>query len=301
MNKNKEESIEDLPSELHTTQYLIERIKQLQSEVESLRIELRNIKRIPSGKIGIALIIPGIISLVYSIILESQILAFIGLSLTFWGTLFFFIKPIRYVKGDLLDSAAISSYSTINRIIRDLKVRSKGYYIPPYPKNVYLPEHLKGLKEMIVFIPARSKSDMPSIEEMARSKFLLKNPSGICISPPGIGLLTLLEKELGREVSEMEFEAMAEVLPSIITETLQLASEVEIKGKGKYVYLRISDSIYRNLYSEGSESVHFLGCPLASALVCAIAKNTGKIVTIQRSRLSLDKKTVEFWCRFVEG
>src|SRR3989304_6704819 len=109
-----------------------------------------------SSKIGVVFLISGISSLIFSIYSESQILALIGLGLTFWGVLFFLLTSVRYVEGSLLNSTAVASYSTIDRIIKDFKYTGKGYYIPPYPRDVYLPEHLKGLKDTVVFISAEN-------------------------------------------------------------------------------------------------------------------------------------------------
>jgi len=297
------EETEDKSVELKNTQYLIETIKQLQTDIEKLKLELRKARRIPSGKIGIIFIVPGALSLIFSILNNSQVLAFIGLGLTFWGALFFFVRPIKYVKSSLLDSTAISSYSTIDRIIKDLKYKGKSYYIPPYPKEVYLPEHLKGLKNMIVFISADSGPDMPSIEEMAKSGFLLENPKGICVAPPGLGFLTQFEKELRTDITKLDLKELCETLPPIILENFQLAKEIEMKTEKNQVHLKIFDSIYTNLYGreQNLKSVHFLGCPLISAITCAIAKTTGKIVTIYRDNVSPDGQTIEAWLRFVEG
>lgn len=289
--------------QLMTTQYLVEALKQLQVENEKLRFELRKLKRIPSGKLGILFIIPGALALIFSITTESHVLAFIGLGLTFWGALFFFVKPVKYVKSELLDSTAISSYSTIDRIIKDLKYKGTSYYIPPYPKEVYLPEYLKGLKDMIVFISADSSSDMPSIEEMAKRRFILENPRGICVAPPGSGLLTQLEKALRTNFTKLNLESLCENLPKTVVEDLQIAKEMEMKTERKHVYVKISDSTYKNLYDrkKNLKSVHLLGCPLVSAIACAIAKTTGKIVTIYKDEVSSDNKTIEAWYRFVEG
>jgi hypothetical protein len=297
------EETEDKSVELKNTQYLIETIKQLQTDIEKLKLELRKARRIPSGKIGLIFIVPGALSLVFSILKNSQVLAFIGLGLTFWGALFFFVRPIKYVKSTLLDSTAISSYSTIDRIIKDLKYKGKSYYIPPYPKEVYLPEHLKGLKNMIVFISADSGPGMPSIEEMAKSGFLLENPKGICVAPPGLGLLTQFEKELRTDITKLDLKELCETLPPIILENFQLAKEIEMKTEKNQVHLKIFDSIYTNLYGreQNLKSVHFLGCPLISAITCAIAKTTGKIVTIHQDNVSPDGQTIEAWLRFVEG
>jgi hypothetical protein len=297
------EETEGKTAELTTTQYLIETIKQLQTDIENLKLELREVRRIPSGKIGIILIIPGVLSLISAVLNNSQVLAFIGLGLTFWGALFFFVRPVRYVRSSLLDSTAISSYSTVDRIVKDLKYKGKSYYIPPYPKEVYLPEYLKGLKEMVVFISAGGDTGMPSIEEMAESRFLLENPKGICVAPPGLGLLTQFEKELRTDLTKLELSELCESLPQLILENFQLAKEIEMKTEENQVHLKISDPIYKNLYSreENLKSVHFLGCPLVSAIACAIAKTTGKIVTIHRDITSPDGETIEVWYHFIEG
>jgi len=293
---------EDKSSEITTTQYLIETIKQLQADNENLKLELKKVKGIPSGKIGLALVIPGVLALIFSIINNSNILAFIGLGLALWGSLFFFVRPVRYVQSSLLDSTAISTYTTIDRIVRDLKFKGKSYYIPPYPKEVYLPEYLKGLKEPVVFMSADT-GGTPSIEELAKSKFLLENPNGICIAPPGLGLSTQFEKELRKDITKLQLGELCESLPPLIVESLRLAKEVEMKAEDNQIHAKIFDSAYKNLYTteENLKSVHTLGCPLVSAIACAIAKATGKIITIQKDSISPDGQTLEVWYRSVEG
>ena len=293
---------EDKTSELTTTQYLVETIKKLQTENENLKIELRKAKGIPSGKIGLAFVILGALALVFSVTNNSNILAFIGLGLTFWGALFFFIRPIKYVQSSLLDSTAISTYTTIDRIIKDLKLKGKSYYIPPYPKEVYLPEYLKGLKDPVVFISADT-GGMPSIEELAKGKFILDNPNGICVAPPGLGLLTQFENQLRKDIAKLKIEELCETLPPTIIENLHLAKEVEMKILENNIYVKITDSTYKNLYisDENLKSIHSLGCPLVSSIACALAKSTGKMITVQEDRISPDGLTIEVWYRLVEG
>lgn len=292
---------EEKSSQIATTQYLVEMIKQLQTENEKLKLELKKTRGIPSAKIGLAFTIPGAIALIFSITSNSNVLAFIGLSLTFWGALFFFIRPVKYVQSSLLDSTALSTYTTIDRIIKDLKFKGKSYYIPPYPKEVYLPEYLKGLKEPVVFISADT-GGTPSIEELAKSKFLLENPNGICIAPPGLGLSTQFEKELRKSVTKIRLDELCESLPPIIVESLQLAKDVEMKAENNQIHAKIFDSAYKNLYTieENLKSVHTLGCPLISAIACTIAKTTGKMTTIQKDSISTDGQTLEVWYGFVE-
>jgi len=300
--------------------YYLEKINNLQKEVENLR----RIKasRTSLGRIGIVFIVVGALALIFSTFSlneifyqtplapvlpnttygNPQVLAFIGLGLIFWGTLFFLIRPVHYVQSSLLDATAISSYLTMDRIIKDLGYESKIFYIPPYPEEVYLPEHLKGLKELIAFISVNENNKLPSIEEMAKSKFITKDPEGICITPPGLGLLNQFEKEARVNLLKMDFEELCESLPKLILDNFQLAEEIEIEPKGNLIHLKIIDSVYKKLYYERElKSVYLLGCPLVSAIICAIAKNSGKAVSIQNIGISPYDQTIEVKCRLIEG
>ena len=286
-----------------TVKYLIESLQAVQKENELLKIQLQKSRKIPSGKIGFLLLIIGALALTGSLFTSSTVLAFIGLGLTFWGALFFFIRPIKFVKGTLLDSTAISSYTTIDRIIDDLGYKGKALYIPPYPKDIYLPEYLKGLKEMTVLISAEDTTTMPTIEEMAKKQFILENPKGICITPPGFGVMSLFEKELRTDFTKINPENLPDTLPKLIMSNLELARNVEIYDEKNLLHVKIEDSIYKDLYSPERrlKSVHLLGCPLASAIACALSKASGKLVTITKDTASPDLATIELWYQTLEA
>lgn len=292
----------DKESEKATIQYLMGTIEELQKENEILRREALKSKRKPSGKIGFILLAVGALTLIGSVAKDSQVLAFIGLGLAFWGALFLFTRPIKFVKSTLLDSTAISSYTTIDRIIQDLDYKGRPIYVPPYPKEAYLPEYLKGLKEMTVFIPAEDILATPTLEEMAKKQFLLKNPKGICIAPPGFGLINLFEKELKTGFTRIDVERLYNSLPTIVIENLELAKELEIKPENSLIHLKMVDSAYKDLYSreKGFKSIHSIGCPLTSAIAGVLAKTTTKLVTIAKDTVSPDLKTIEVWFQTLE-
>jgi len=292
----------DKESEQATVQYLMETLENLQKENEILKRDILKSKRTPSGKIGYTLLAIGALTFVGSVVTASTVLAFIGLGLTFWGALFLFARPIRFVRSGLLDSTAISSYTTIDRIIQDLNYKGKPIYVPPYPKEAYLPDHLKGLKEMIVFIPAEDVAAMPTIEEMARKQFLVKNPKGICIAPPGYGLVSLFERELKAEFTQINLDKLYNALPTIIVNNLELAKEFEINSEKDLIHVKIIGSVYGGLYTDeqGIKSIHSIGCPLTSAIACALAKTTGA-VTIVKDLISSESKTIEVWYQTLEA
>ena len=285
-----------------TVEYLMETLQNLQRENEVLKRDSLKTKQAPSGKIGFILLAIGALTLFGSVVSNSTVLAFIGLGLTFWGALFLFVRPIKFLPRTLLDSTAISTYPTIDRMVEDLGYKGKPIYIPPYPKKAYLPEYLRGLKEMIVFIPAEDIVAMPTIDEMVKKQFLLKNPKGICIAPPGYGLISLFEKELKTEFTEIDMERLYNGLPTIIVNNLELAREFEIRPEHNLIYIKIIDSVYKDLFSseQGFKSVHSIGCPLTSAVACALSKTTGKPVSIVKDTVSPDLRTIEVWYQTLE-
>jgi hypothetical protein len=294
--KERQRTVEEpgVPAELESVRQLADSLQQLQAEVRSLKHELQAVKKRSASRIGVIFTVPGIFSLVYSVLKQSPVLAFIGLGLTFWGALFFLVRPIAYVRGSLLNTAAAPLYSTIDRIIKDLNYKGRGLYIPPYPMDMYLPEHLKGLKETIVFISADADSNLPSVEEMATSKFATKNPKGIILIPPGSGLMEQFEQSMGADLTKISLEDFCTSLPQIILENFQLAKDIEMITENGQVHLKTTDSVYKSLYrDEKLKSLRLLGCPLTSAVACAIAKAIGKPVFVQSINVSPDEQTIE--------
>jgi hypothetical protein len=123
--KQKTTELNGIPAELESTKQLAESVDQLQQEILRLKEQLQTLNRRSATRTGIVFAIPGILSIVFSIISQSQVLAFIGLGLTFWGALFYLVRPIAYVRGSFLSTTATTYYQTIDRIIRDLGCKGK--------------------------------------------------------------------------------------------------------------------------------------------------------------------------------
>lgn len=264
---------------------------------------LQTKKQIPSNKLGLTFVIVGALSLIYSFVVDSSILAFIGLGLTFWGALFLFARSTKFVRSNVLESSVVSFYAAFDRITNDLNYTGKPVYIPSYPKGTYLPEYLEGLKEMVIFISSKDSATMPAVEELAKKRFLVKNPEGMCFSPPGFGLLRLFENELRIDFTKIDRETLYDSLPTIIVNNLELAGNFEIVDEQELIHVKISGSVYSGLYSKewNLNSVQSLGCPLVSAVICALAKTTGKRLTIAETKISQDLKTIDLWYHIVEG
>ena len=278
--------------------------------LEDLKMENGLLKRQPlrtkqplSSRIGLVFLFSGALVLFASYFATSTVLAFIGLGLTFWGGLFLFARPVKFVRSIILDSTAVSSYATIDRITESLDYSGRPIYVPPYPKGAYLPDYLRGLKEMIVYVPAQDEVTVPAIEEMARKQFLVKNPKGICVPAPGYGLVGLIEKEMKDELAHVDVDRLFNNLQTIITKGLELAREFEINRENGLIHIKVLDSVYQNLYSAelGLKSIHSMGCPLTSVVACALAKTTAKLVTIVKDTVSPDLRSIEVWYQTLEA
>jgi len=256
-----------------------------------------------SVMIGAVFIIFGIVSIDFSIFYTSQILALIGLGLTFWGVIFFLIMPKSYFDALLLTSAlypeyltsiVYPEYSTFDRITNDLECK-KGYYIPTLPSGAAVPRHLKGLKDPVVFVSADADFQMPSIEDISKGKFLLAKSKGALLTPPGLGLLKQIEKKMKTNLNGLSINRICEVLPAVILEDFALAKDITMSDEAEHIHLTVRNSIYKSLYNleGGSRSARLLGCPIASAIACILAQASGKIVTIAETQASPDESTIE--------
>ena len=245
---------------------------------------MKRVSRKNNSSVGISAIflVTGVFLLVYSMIAGMQIAAFIGLGLTFWGAVFAVARNRKAVDSRLLDGTAVSSYSTLDRMINDLNYNGQGYYIPAYPQDVPIPEYLTNLKEPVVFI-SEQFDGKPAVEELASGKFLSEKTHSIFITAPGSGLMAQMERQLHLDFSKTNLEELCYILPRCVTGGLNLAKSVDLKAMDTGANFRAIGILYESLYNSERplKSVHILGCPLVSAVACALAKTTGKTVIIK--------------------
>jgi hypothetical protein len=243
--------------------------------------------------IAIIFIFVGIALFILSVFLVSQIVCILGLGLTFWGALFLLIPPLKHVEASFLITSSLPDYMTIDRMLKNLTSRNEAYNIPSCPRDIYLPEHLEGLKEMVTFIPAEHADGIAEIEDIARGKFIIEKPKGILIASPGVGLLDKMEQKHNTDFTKIPLSELDETLPNLLSE-LYLAKEIEMTTNENEIILKINGSLYNSLYSQkyNLKSVNLLGCPLVNAAACVIAKSTGKPTMIQEIKVTPNGKTI---------
>jgi len=256
---------------------------------------MRNRKRNPSETVAYALLISGTIALITSIVYSSSILAFTGLGLTFWGALLLYIKPTKYVKTSLLDSTTISSLKTVDQIITDLNYKGKAIYLPP--------RYLKETKSGKVFISSKKNLSIPTVEEIAEEKVFLKNAKGMCLTPPGLGLVNLYENELRKDFTKVDLNYLQNNLPKLFIEDLEIAENLEINKEDNTIKVKITGSINKDLCNDARKLPNIcgsLGCPICSSIAIALTRATGKLIFIEKTEVPKDGETIEANFRLLE-
>jgi hypothetical protein len=245
-------------------------------------------------RVAAVFIVAGAFMLLLALVFSLQVEAFIGLGLVFWGAIFAVAKNGKFVESSLLDSTTKSSYSTFDRMISDLKLNGKAYYIPPYPADATLPQYLANLKEPVVFI-SEGLDGKPSVEELAAGKFLSEKSRGVFVASPGSGIMTQMEKVLHADFNRVDLEDIPDVLPKVLTEQLNLAKAAKMNIKDNVVSFKAIGVIYESLYRPQPPmiSVATIGCPVVSAVASAIAKSSGKTVVVKEQMIAANSCGVQ--------
>jgi hypothetical protein len=232
------------------------------------------------------LLILGLIALFSSAFVSSYVLAFIGLGLAFWGTLFLYVKPTKYVKSEILNSTSVSALVNIEKILANTKASSAGIYLPP--------KRLQDYTSSLVFVPTEPNQPLPTTEETDPKKLETQNPAGLLLTPPGLALSGLFEKQLKRPFIETTLEELQTQLPRILDE-LQITKHLVIQPQDNDIAVMIRNHVFEDLCKETAKlqlTHKTVGCPLTSALACAFAKATGKPVVIEREETGPDRTTI---------
>jgi uncharacterized protein YuzE len=254
-------------------------------------LKTRTKRKTSSTKVAIwTFLIVGSVATLTSIVYVSSILAFIGLGLIFWGALLLYIKPEEYTKKVLLDSAVIPSLETLNQIIFELNYKGNAVYLPP--------KYLKDPEASKVYISKQKEGKLPEPNLILNheKKLFFGNPNGILLTPPGAQLSRLFEKRLDTNFTKTDLNYIAKSMPKLLIEDLEIAENIEIETENNKINIKITNSSFKEAHNGNNSFSHaypYFGCPLSSAIACALAKATGKPITIKNMQTSEDGKVIE--------
>lgn len=236
--------------------------------------------------VPIVMLVLGLVSLLGSAFYVNYVLVIIGLGLTFWGALLLYLKSSKYVRLELLTATAASAISDIERILVNAKSIEKGVYLPP--KRL-----LARYESSLVFIPSETGKPLPEPNEVSDEKLYSDNPNGIFLTPPGLVLSRLFERKLGKSFTETNLDDVQKLLPKLFEE-LEITKNLNINVEGNIVTVEATNHIFKDLCEETRKlpkTHETVGCPFSSAIACALAKASGKPVTIEKEMQNADGST----------
>jgi uncharacterized protein YuzE len=245
--------------------------------------------------IAYTMLAAGLSSTAASPFVSSYVLAFIGLALTFWGALLLYVTPTKHVPLELFNAAATANLPNIEKILINSNTKAKGIYLPP--------KYLKDFESSLIFIPSTPNQPLPTPEEINEQKLYSENPKGILLTPPGLQLSKLFEKKLETSFTRTDLRYIQEKLPKLLIEDLEIADDAEIKTTNHTITIEITNHIFNQICEETNKlqrTSESIGSPLSSAIACALAKATGKPITIEKEEQNTDRKTTRIQIRTLE-
>jgi hypothetical protein len=265
------------------------------TSISLIYLSARPLIKIDTTKLVCAILVSaGAITLTFSISYTSSILAFIGLGLLFWGIITKYITTEEYVKKTILDTTTLFHLVQLDDILKELNYNNRAVYLPP--------KYLINISSNNVYIAKHKDTKLPKAEEIMKeritkeNKIFMKNPEGILLLPPGNELTKLFEKTLKTSFTRVSLAYLEQNIPKLLIEDLEIAEDVKIEMKNSTIHVTIHNSIYKDTCKETSKLSNVsrsLGCPITSAIACALAKATGKPVTITKDQTSKDGKIID--------
>jgi hypothetical protein len=244
----------------------------------------RNLPKLSS----LALLITGLIAIAVSFLNSSTTLALIGLGLTFWGFLFLYVRKEDYIQEALLEKTTSPSLMNVNQIIINLGFDGQAIYLPP--------KYLKDPESSKIIIAKNEKTELKTLKQAQESETMfVKKPESILITPPGADLARLFEKKLGISFIKVDLKYIARNFPNLLINDLEIAENVKIDIKEKEVTTSIANSIYMELHTQTErlpKVIQSIGCPICSAIACAITKATGSPIMITNHKTTEDGETI---------
>jgi len=241
----------------------------------------------------------GAIALIVSIVHGSSALALIGLGLTFWSVILIYVRNEEYVRKIVLDAILLSQTETLNQICKELDFRGTQVYLPP--------KYFKDPETTKIFVPKEANAQLPTPEQIQEQENQLfvcwvqklgdrtKTLPGILATPSGAELAKLFAKTLETSFTKTDLKYLERKLPGLLVEDLEIAQGFEMKTENNKAQIKTTKTVFDVPYKASTTPTgdQASRCVLCSAVACALAKATGKPVTIEQVQYSAETKTLE--------
>jgi hypothetical protein len=228
----------------------------------------------PEGRIAYMLLALGLTLCVIAIYYSHHVASVLGFTLIFWGALLMYLSPIQLVRKEVMDYTISDYNGNLSRIIEEL-----GY--KGYPLHIS-PGTLWGMNNTILWISKDNITVRPSDEQLSSEELFLDDPKGIVISPPGQGLMRLMEDEIN-SFTTMGFDELSLNLQRVLVEGLEVAESLEFVREDQMIKLTTKGIILLDLIQKNAKNPlnMRIGDPYNSAIASTLARSTRTPVLIE--------------------
>jgi hypothetical protein len=229
-------------------------------------------------RLGLAVTSIGAVCLTISYFSSSMILTFIGLGLTLWGLLLFYISQPRSIPRKVFDVLSFSMLRSIDAIVDELYHGQSVVHFYHANRN--------GLAQGYIYFSRRPSGAVSNYVPFNSQEISQSDFNGTFILSPSQGLLDLFEKELNVNLARIDFSFLQRTLPDILVEELKLVDYFMIEAKDDTFVIRFSGGPSAHLcrlINEKSKIGYHIGCPVCSVLALALSKSTGRPIRIKQT------------------
>lgn len=255
-----------------------DRLQELELENIYLEQRLRKLKYRGTRAIGLMLTSIGGTALLISYFSSSLVLTYIGLGLTLWGAIVFYVVPWRNTPEEITQVVTSGMIKTLDVLL--VSIGYTGRTIFHYKKDE------AGQAQGYMFIPYDNIHELPSDEEFAKRHVFYDIPKGISLIAPSQSLVELFERELDVNFATVDLAYVRENLPRLLSKDLKYVDNFAISNIDNFMQVKItgrSCAYTCDLINKQTHVGNHLGCPLCAALALVFSKVTGKPVVIEKS------------------
>lgn len=251
-------------------------------------------------RLGIAFVLFGLSLSTVSFLVQATLFAGLGLSSFLVGLLLMYVPTERTVSARLVSASCLSSLVNLNSLLEELGVDSKAVYLPTkeesHQPRAFLP---------LIRNPDSSSMFLKSLENSGLFVVNGQDPhqSGLLLIPPGSSLATLMEQESGIDFHNVRLDRLEDALRTGLVEALEIAEDIRVIFMNGSVRVEVGPLVSEELYQMQSKVASSLcsqvGCPLSSAVICAVTKaakmpvSVIKISALHGRRISIELRLLE--------
>jgi len=262
-------------------------LSKLRKENEKLLNELQILKKKPRNNIGYVILFGGALLVLNAIYYSSEISAYVGIALLFWGAIILYVSPDEYVRKRILDVSVIESIFFIDKILKELKYSGDPLYISP--------KSLWGLRNSTIIVPKNELHQIPSDDLMSNEDISILEDGVIKVNPPGLGLSKYIEDEMKIDFSSTDLMNLQSNLGNMLVNDLGLVKTFQISISERLISIEMTESLFFEILSDliKFDNLKHIGGPLVSALACIVARSTRKPVFIQDISVNHNEKSIK--------